>query len=256
MMNALEKLQQIGAAEIFKQTHISVAETNAILQKDFAYFSRAKALGFTKILEREYGVDLSLWLEEFEEFHKTSIKDEGIFISVKEESSSTSKILVAIVVALIAIFAYTYISRDSTPVESVVTEKSSIVEEAKELVVQNNLEINESKIEPDQPALEEEVVVKTTPTFYIEPSRDLWIGVYYSDTGQREGNTTKELIELDPNRNQIITLGHGSFKLVHNNNLIEPKGDNLYRFRLKDGVLSQMSTPVVAPKSDTNQSAD
>lgn len=253
-MSDLEKLKEIGATEIHKKTHISVAEINAIFNKDFSYFNRAKALGFIKILEREYGVDLSLWSDEYKEYDKDHAKEDGIFVSAEEEREGSSRVVVvAIIVAAVAVALFLLFSQEPKDEPVVIEQDLSVIEEAKEAVVQNSLDLNESEEEPVTEEIKEEPVVAKN-SFYIESSRDLWIGIYYNDNGQREGNVSKGIVELDPNRNQVITLGHGDFKLVYKDEVIEPKSNNLYRYRLKDGVLTKMSTPVITPKTETNQS--
>ena len=61
----LKKLEKIGVREISKATHIQEELVGAILEKDFEKLLDCNTAGFVKILERDYGVDLSDWLEEF-----------------------------------------------------------------------------------------------------------------------------------------------------------------------------------------------
>ena len=61
----LKKLEKIGVREISKATHIQEELIGAILEKDFEKLLDCNTAGFVKILERDYGVDLSDWLEEF-----------------------------------------------------------------------------------------------------------------------------------------------------------------------------------------------
>ena len=63
--NALEKLESIGINEIAKTTHIEVDYIRWILQKDFDSLKETNVKAYIKILEREYGVDLQPWLDEF-----------------------------------------------------------------------------------------------------------------------------------------------------------------------------------------------
>lgn len=63
--NALEKLESIGINEIAKATHIEVDYIRWILQKDFDSLKETNVKAYVKILEREYGVDLQPWLDEF-----------------------------------------------------------------------------------------------------------------------------------------------------------------------------------------------
>lgn len=257
-MNGLETLKAIGAGEIFRRTHISVDEAKALLEKNFDYFNRAKALGFVKILEREYDVDLSEWVAEFEE-HKGRAQENGaIFVYPKEEQNRSLSVgLAALVVAAIALGALFYFGGDE---EKTVTapqaqnNKSALVEEAKEAI---SAAATVEVLTPIEPAQPEEPVAETAPEFYISSESDLWVGIYYSDTGQRDGRIIKGRIDLDPERNQIITFGHGMFKMVYQDQVIEPNSGGLQRFRFRDGELTQMAAPQPAkPQSDNNESAE
>lgn len=67
MDEAIEILKKIGVKEINKTTKISVNKIEDILEKRFSNIQRVRVVGFLKILEREYKVDLSEWLKEYDE---------------------------------------------------------------------------------------------------------------------------------------------------------------------------------------------
>ncbi len=77
--NALEKLESIGINEIAKTTHIEVDYIRWILQKDFDSLKETNVKAYIKILEREYGVDLQPWLDEF---NANNIED----LTIKKET--------------------------------------------------------------------------------------------------------------------------------------------------------------------------
>lgn len=99
MEEALNKLIAVGALEISKTTHISVAKIESILTKDFGKLDWVGAIGFIHILEREYKVDLSEWIEEFKTFHESNGDGERSesdvvktsFVSKKEEVAKDKK---------------------------------------------------------------------------------------------------------------------------------------------------------------------
>lgn len=66
MDEAIEILKKIGVKEINKTTKISVNKIEDILEKRFSNIQRVRVVGFLKILEREYKVDLSEWLKEYD----------------------------------------------------------------------------------------------------------------------------------------------------------------------------------------------
>lgn len=67
MDEAIEILKKIGVKEINKTTKISVNKIEDILEKRFSNIQRVRVVGFLKILEREYKVDLNEWLKEYDE---------------------------------------------------------------------------------------------------------------------------------------------------------------------------------------------
>lgn len=68
MEETIEKLREIGVKKIGEQTHIASNKITYILNRDFDRFDRTTAIGFIRILEREYKVDMSDWVKEFEEY--------------------------------------------------------------------------------------------------------------------------------------------------------------------------------------------
>lgn len=60
-----EKLRKIGIDQIKKDTKLDLARISDILEKRFEKFDYVRAKGFINILEKEYKLDLSDWLEEY-----------------------------------------------------------------------------------------------------------------------------------------------------------------------------------------------
>ncbi|WP_104749125.1 hypothetical protein [Helicobacter cynogastricus] len=59
-------LREKGLKEINKATKIANPKLEAILEKRFEDLQRVHAVGFLQILEKEYGLDLSQWLVEYD----------------------------------------------------------------------------------------------------------------------------------------------------------------------------------------------
>ncbi|GMB96215.1 hypothetical protein [Helicobacter sp. NHP22-001] len=60
-------LAQKGIKTIVQETKLANPKIKAILAKDFDSMQRVHAAGFLQILEKEYGVDLSQWLVEYDQ---------------------------------------------------------------------------------------------------------------------------------------------------------------------------------------------
>lgn len=84
MDEAIEILKKIGVKEINKTTKISVNKIEDILEKRFSNVQRVRVVGFLKILEREYKVDLSGWLKEY---------DESFVVEVDTSNESNSPVV-------------------------------------------------------------------------------------------------------------------------------------------------------------------
>ena len=67
-MNELENLKEIGIKEISRKTHIEPTFLQYIFDKNFEKLSRLNIRGYAKILQREYDVDLSELLAEYDAF--------------------------------------------------------------------------------------------------------------------------------------------------------------------------------------------
>lgn len=91
MEEILNRLKNIGAEEISKKTHITIAKVRAILNKDFEHLDRVGAVGFIHIIEREYKVNLGEWIEAYDRYYeengvqKKEIELKANFIAKKEE---------------------------------------------------------------------------------------------------------------------------------------------------------------------------
>ncbi|ANH48093.1 sialidase [Helicobacter pylori] len=74
----LQILREIGVQEIYKATKIASKNINYILEKRYESLSRVHAKGFIQILEREYKLDLSAWMKEFDRVctFKESVSEE------------------------------------------------------------------------------------------------------------------------------------------------------------------------------------
>lgn len=61
----IEYLRKIGVEKIKEDTHLDTIKITDILEKRFDKLDYVRAKGFIYILEKEYGIDLSDWLEEY-----------------------------------------------------------------------------------------------------------------------------------------------------------------------------------------------
>lgn len=69
-MNDLNILREVGLKEVSRKTHIGSEYLEHIVSKDYEKLLRVNVSGYIKILQREYGLDLSDWMSEYDEYCK------------------------------------------------------------------------------------------------------------------------------------------------------------------------------------------
>ena len=257
-MKSFEELLKLDPIDISQRTFISIDEIRAILDKRFDFFVKTKAIGFIKILEREYELDLSPWLEEYNEYlNENEIKNEEIFVVAKKQKLSILDnkrvlyITVGVIIVGVLIGLYFFTSLNNKEEKIVNAFSQDTVQEVVKTIEENNT-LDESKsenieeavleIDDENSSFQEEIVPKDV--FYIEPKTKLWIGIEYLDSGKKSNKIISQKLELNASKNQKITLGHGYFKLVFNDKIVEPKSANIYKITFIDKELDVVKVPV------------
>lgn len=82
MANNITKLREIGAFDISRKTKIPVEYVEYILDGNFNELSKLNAKAYLKIISREYDIDLSDFLAEYESFCNENISNENKKIQV------------------------------------------------------------------------------------------------------------------------------------------------------------------------------
>ncbi|MBE9869196.1 phosphatidylglycerophosphate synthase [Campylobacter concisus] len=166
-MNELENLKEIGIKEISRKTHIEPTFLQYIFDKNFEKLSRLNIRGYAKILQREYGVDLSELLAEYDAFmqentpddsHKTKVSPKIASytpddITNQRQGSGSGFFFWIIILAIITGGAYYFdaykyvqnfiasLNEDNT---SVSYSQSSIVNEVKKNIIDTNVTISQN----------------------------------------------------------------------------------------------------------------
>ena len=166
-MNELENLKEIGVKEISRKTHIEPTFLQYIFDKNFEKLSRLNMRGYAKILQREYGVDLSELLAEYDAFiqentpddsHKTKVSPKIASytpddITNQRQGGGAGFFFWFIILAIIAGGAYYFdaykyvqnfiasLNEDNT---SVSYSQSSIVNEVKKNIIDTNVTISQN----------------------------------------------------------------------------------------------------------------
>ncbi|OOP79430.1 sialidase, partial [Helicobacter pylori] len=206
----LQILKEVGVAEICKATKIASKNIHSILEKRYESLSRVHARGFIQILEREYKIDLSAWMKEFdkacafkegvseeqnqetdpEEKTKNPLKVE-IDYSINQANTSLSKkyskwkpfvLVLGVVVIILAVV----IIQNSSSLKEERGQESAIKSGTKKNSFNKANPTEENKPEPtpkleekpkEQDKQEKEAIKEDSNTIYIIPKRDIWVEV-------------------------------------------------------------------------------
>ncbi len=250
----LQILKEVGVVEICKATKIASKNIHSILEKRYESLSRVHARGFIQILEREYKIDLSAWMKEFdkactfkegvseeqnqetspEETAKKPLKVE-LDYSINQANTSLSKksskwkpfvLVLGMVVIILAVVIIQNSSslKEERGQESAIKSgtkknsfnKSNPTEENKPELTPKPKEKQEKQTEHDKQGKE---AIKENPnTIYIIPKRDIWVEVIDLDEKKNSFQKVfKKNYSLETkNHRLLLRFGHGHLSLKNN----------------------------------------
>lgn len=247
----LQILKEVGVAEICKATRIASKNIHSILEKRYESLSRVHARGFIQILEREYKIDLSAWMKEFdkvcvfkegvseeknqetdpEETAKKPLKVE-LDYSINQANTSLSKKSskwkpFVLVIGVIVIVLAVVIIQNSSSLKEEKERESAIKSGTKKSSFDDANLAEENKPEPtpkleekpkEQDKQEKEAIKENPNTIYIIPKRDIWVEVIDLDEKKNSFQKVfKKSYSLETkNHRLLLRFGHGHLSLKNN----------------------------------------
>ncbi|MFA8013572.1 sialidase [Helicobacter pylori] len=247
----LQILKEVGVTEICKATKIASKNIHSILEKRYESLSRVHARGFIQILEREYKMDLSAWMKEFdkvcvfkegvseeknqetdpEETAKKPLKVE-LDYSINQANTSLSKKSskwkpFVLVVGVIVIVLAVVIIQNSSSLKEERERESAIKSGTKKNSFNKANPTEENKLEPtpkleekpkEQDKQEKEAIKEDPNTIYIIPKRDIWVEVIDLDEKKNSFQKVfKKSYSLETkNHRLLLRFGHGHLSLKNN----------------------------------------
>ncbi|MGL2494623.1 sialidase [Helicobacter pylori] len=261
----LQILKEVGVAEICKATKIASKNIHSILEKRYESLSRVHARGFIQILEREYKIDLSAWMKEFdkacafkegvseeqnqetdpEEKTKNPLKVE-IDYSINQANTSLSKksskwkpfvLVLGVVVIILAVV----IIQNSSSLKEEREQESAIKSGTKKNSFNKVNPTEENKPEPtpkpeekpkEQDKQEKEAIKEDPNTIYIIPKKDIWVEVIDLDEKKNSFQKVfKKNYSLETkNHRLLLRFGHGHLSLKNNHQEQEYNDGKTKRF--------------------------
>ncbi|MGT0105419.1 sialidase [Helicobacter pylori] len=261
----LQILKEVGVVEICKATKIASKNIHSILEKRYESLSRVHARGFIQILEREYKIDLSAWMKEFdkvcvfkegvseeknqetdpEETAKKPLKVE-LDYSINQANTSLSKksskwkpfvLVIGVVVIVLAVV----IIQNSSSLKEEREQESAIKSGTKKSSSNKANPTEENKPEPmskleekpkEQDKQEKEAIKENPNTIYIIPKRDVWVEVI--DLDEKKNSFQKVFKKNYPletkNHRLLLRFGHGHLSLKNNHQEQEYNDSKTRRF--------------------------
>ncbi|MGL2902704.1 sialidase [Helicobacter pylori] len=261
----LQILKEVGVAEICKATKIASKNIHSILEKRYESLSRVHARGFIQILEREYKIDLSAWMKEFdkactfkegvseeqnqetnpEEKTKNPLKVE-IDYRINQANTSLSKksskwkpfvLVLGVVVIILAVV----IIQNSSSLKKERGQESAIKSGTKKNSFNKVNPTEENKPEPtpkleekpkEQDKQEKEAIKEDPNTIYIIPKKDIWVEVIDLDEKKNSFQKVfKKNYSLETkNHRLLLRFGHGHLSLKNNHQEQEYNDGKTKRF--------------------------
>ncbi|RVY80211.1 sialidase [Helicobacter pylori] len=261
----LQILKEVGVAEICKATKIASKNIHSILEKRYESLSRVHARGFIQILEREYKIDLSAWMKEFdkvcvfkesvgeeknqetnpEETAKKPLKVE-LDYSINQANTSLSKKSskwkpFVVVLGVVVIILVVVIIQNSSSLKEEREQESAIKSGTKKNSFNEANPTEENKPEPTPKPEEKpkehdkqgkEAIKENPNTIYIIPKRDIWVEVIDLDEKKNSFQKVfKKNYSLETkNHRLLLRFGHGHLNLKNNHQEQEYNDSKTRRF--------------------------
>ncbi|MFP6278397.1 sialidase [Helicobacter pylori] len=264
----LQILKEVGVAEICKATKIASKNIHSILEKRYESLSRVHARGFIQILEREYKIDLSAWMKEFDKActFKEGVSEEQnqetdpegktknplkveIDYSINQANTSLSKksskwkpfvLVLGVVVIILAVV----IVQNSSSLKEERGQESAIKSGTKKNSFNKANLAEENKLEPtpkpkdkqekpkEQDKQEKEAIKENPNTIYIIPKKDIWVEVIDLDEKKNSFQKVfKKNYSLETkNHRLLLRFGHGHLSLKNNHQEQEYNDSKTRRF--------------------------
>ncbi|AHN41789.1 hypothetical protein [Helicobacter pylori] len=261
----LQILREIGIQEIYKATKIASKNINYILEKRYESLSRVCARGFIQILEREYKIDLSAWMKEFDKactFKESASEEQNQETDHEEKTKNPLKVEIdysinqaniklskglskwkpfVLVLGVIVIVLAVVSVQNSSSLKEERGQESAIKSDTKKSFFNKVNPTEENKPEPtpkleekpkEQDKQEKEAIKEDPNTIYIIPKRDIWVEVIDLDEKKNSFQKVfKKNYSLETkNHRLLLRFGHGHLSLKNNHQEQEYNDGKTKRF--------------------------
>ncbi|WP_300643598.1 hypothetical protein [uncultured Helicobacter sp.] len=263
MDNALERLKQIGVDKIREDTKLDILKIDCILNKRFDKLDGVRAKGFINILEKQYHLDLSFWLEEYKAYHQAHHIQAMPTPTENRENTEKNPFVIWGAVGLIgvvgAILLFSFFPKTSPKiqeeiqVEEVIEQAPASQEVQETQVIEMQDEVQNQASQSQKPEIEQKKISEygeevfanigfnEENVLYIESSKPLWVGIINIDSKKRVAKTKQEF-EIPLDKQLLINIARGGFTLSLDDESKDFGGYlPVYLIHTKEGGLREIS---------------
>jgi len=266
-MNINDLFEKFSIEEINKKTKISPIALRYIKNKEFTKIQRVKFIGFVRIIEKEFNIDLSELIEEYNQAtqHTDTTTQNEPAVELKEPKKHNTLILLILAIVLFAIGAYLlykqYESIKGNPAKTISNnylplEKNSTNESTDNVMTtENSFQKETNKTSDKNSTLNETSNKQNTSqhitskdkkalpkTIEIYPNEKVWFKAINLDN-----NKTVQYLTSNPKTlnggNWYIKFGHGNITISYGNQTITPKTKKIVRILFKNGKIKFLKKP-------------
>ena len=254
-MSVEEFFESHSIEEINKKTKISPISLRYIKNREFDKLIRVKFIGFVRLIEKEYNVDLSELIEEYENFYnKDEVKQEQKEkkeIKNKEKSQKAPQnyffIILIVVLFIISVILYfgflnkkekdkNFNSINSSIVDNKYNDQKLLVKSDNKIIITKEQNLSHKTVEKNKT----KSVIKNYKITII-PNEKVWFSAFNIDTNKTKDFLTSHTKTLEGN--YYIKFGHGNLTIMYNNQIISPKTKKIVRILLKNGKYKFLNKP-------------
>ena len=253
MANEISKLKEYNLEEISKTTKIPLEYLESMLKNDYAKLMNVNVKAYTKIISREYGIDTSGFLSNFESFVANTNENQTEKVKVnprlhgycaKEKSNSTLWLILMLILMALGIWGskmlqnidFSHLVPDNITIhdEDAQTNEANATNEEQE-DEESDLIIN------DQSLAEQSLAEQSPKIAHFTPTKSIWIGIKNLDDMQKRSFNAKQPFDINLTGNMLLVTGHGRLSLSYDEQNKTYNQKDTLRFHITNGEIKKLN---------------
>lgn len=281
MANEISKLKEYNLEEISKTTKIPLEYLESMLKNDYAKLMNVNVKAYTKIISREYGIDTSGFLSNFESFVANTNENQTEKVKVnprlhgycaKEKSNSTLWLILMLILMALGIWGskmlqnidFSHLVPDNITIhdEQIQTNEANATNEEQEdeesdLIINDISQIDQNQTnqpqtneanttsEPaqttEQNQIEQSLAEQSPKIAHFTPTKSIWIGIKNLDDMQKRSFNAKQPFDINLTGNMLLVTGHGRLSLSYDEQNKTYNQKDTLRFHITNGEIKKLN---------------